>query len=255
MFQSKLKASLVHLGLSILLVLLVMGSILFFLFPQAFIAVTDFKEVASIIISVDLVLGPLLTFVVFNPNKTKKELAFDIASIATVQLAALTYGAYSLFQIHPVYVTFNIDRFTIVVAKDAEPEKAILDTFKVSRFESGKMAFAKMPNDPKKQKEILLSALNGGEDLDQREEYYQPVEENISEIIAKSLDPEMIFSDEKAQHKGKNFLARHKDKLESYAYLPLNSMKKDAIIVIDKKTAKPVATLNIDPWLLSKNNK
>ncbi len=38
--------------------------------------------------------------------------------------SALFYGAYSLFQIHPVYVTFNVDRFTIVTAKDAAPQKS-----------------------------------------------------------------------------------------------------------------------------------
>jgi len=38
------------------------------------------------------------------------------------------------------------------------------------------------------------------------------------------------------------------NQLNNYAYLPLNSLKKDAIIVIDKKIAEPVAILAIDPW-------
>jgi len=137
MFKDKLKASGIHLLLSILLVSLIIGSTLFFLFPSLFIAVTDFKEVASIIISVDLVLGPLLTFVVFNPQKRKKLLYLDFAVIGAIQLSALLYGAYSLFQIHPVYVTFNVDRFTIVTAKDAEPEKAKNPEYKISKFDAG----------------------------------------------------------------------------------------------------------------------
>ncbi len=150
MFKNKLKASLIHFGLSILLVGLSMGSIIFFFFPSLFISVSDFKEVASIIIAVDLILGPLLTFVVFQPKK--KSLKFDLAVIAVIQLSALIYGAYALYQIHPVYITFNIDRFTLISARDAEPEKAQHNEYKVSKLSAGKMAFAKMPEDINKKK-------------------------------------------------------------------------------------------------------
>ena len=132
MFINKLKASIIHLGLSILLVGLVIGSVLFFFFPQMFISVTDFKEVAALIISVDLILGPILTFVVFQPNK--KSLKFDLSVVAAIQLTALVYGAYALYQIHPVFITFNVDRFTIVNARDADPEKALYDEYKVSKL-------------------------------------------------------------------------------------------------------------------------
>ena len=128
MFKTKLKASLIHLGLSILLVGLVIGSILFFFFPQLLIGITDFKEVATLIITIDLILGPLLTFVVFQPKK--KSLTFDLSVIAAIQLTALIYGSYALYQVHPVFVTFNIDRFTLVNARDAQPEKPSMTNIK-----------------------------------------------------------------------------------------------------------------------------
>ena len=145
MFKHKLKALLIHLGLSILLVGLVIGSLLFFFFPQLFIGVSNFKEVATLIISIDLILGPLLTFVVFQPKK--KTLKFDLSVIAAIQISALAYGAYALYEVHPVYVTFNIDRFTIVSAKDAKPEKAQHDEYRISKLNAGKLAFAKMPDE------------------------------------------------------------------------------------------------------------
>jgi len=234
--------------MSLLLVGLIIGSALFFFFPGLFIEVTDFTEVASIIVSVDLVLGPLLTFVVFNPNKKKKLLYLDFAVIAVIQISALLYGAYSLFQIHPLYVAFNVDRFTIVTAKDAEPKKAKLSEFKVSKLDAGKMAFAKMPSDLEKQNELLLTATMGGEDLEQREEYYESVEDNLSSILIKSLDPVLLTADKKVNKK----IQKLGLKIDDYAFLPLNSMKKDAILVINKKTAKPVATIDADPWKFAK---
>ena len=86
----------------------------------------------------------------FQPNK--KSLKFDLSVIAAIQLSALIYGAYALYQVHPVYITFNVDRFTLVSARDAEPEKAKYDEYKVSKFTTGNLAFAKMPDDPRKTK-------------------------------------------------------------------------------------------------------
>ncbi len=242
MFKHKLHASLIHLGLSILLVGLVIGSLLFLFFPPLFISVSDFKEIATLIISIDLVLGPLLTFVVFKPKK--KTLKFDLSVIGAIQLSALAYGAFALYQVHPVYITFNVDRFTIISAKDAEPQKARIDEYKVSKLSAGKLAFAKMPDDIEKRNELLFSAIKGAEDLDQKEEYYEPVKDNISAIIAKGLDPRTLMSDKKAAE----FLKKHNGKIKDYAFLPLNSLKKDALIVIDKETAEPVATIDTDPW-------
>ncbi|WP_299874338.1 TfpX/TfpZ family type IV pilin accessory protein [uncultured Cocleimonas sp.] len=250
MFRNKIKASLIHLGLSILLVGLVIGSILFFFFPQLFIGISDFKEISTILITVDLILGPLLTFVVFQPNK--KSLIFDLSVIATIQIAALVYGGYSLFQVHPVYITFNVDRFTVVSAKDAEPEKAKFDEFNVSKLTSGKLAFAKMPDDIEKQNEVTLTAAMGGGDLDQRVEYYEPYNNHVDQVLSKALDPEIIFAAADSDKKILSFLEKHKDDVDNYVFLPLNSAKKEAIIVLDKISAQPVATIDTDPWELSK---
>jgi hypothetical protein len=248
MFKQKLKASFIHLGLSIILVALLIGSILFFWFPQLFIGVTEFKEVASIIISVDLVLGPLLTFVVFQPQK--KTLTFDLSVIISIQLIALTYGVYALYQIHPVYITFTIDRFTIVNARDAEPKKSKYKEYNISKFSSATLAYAKMPEEREKRNDVTMTAAFGGKDLEQRVEYYKPYKTGINEILLKSLDPTIIFSKNNPTDESKLFLEKFGNTIENYAFLPLNSMSKDAIIVLDKKTADAVAMIDIDPWTL-----
>lgn len=250
MFKSKLKASILHLGLSIILVALVIGSLLFFFFPQLFINITDFKGVASLIITVDLILGPLLTFVVFQPEK--KSLKFDLSVVAAIQLSALIYGAFALYQIHPVFVTFNIDRFTLISAKDAEPEKAKVDEYKVSKLTTAKMAFAKMPENIEARNELAITAGLGGGDLDQRVEYYEPYDDHINKIIAKGLDPKLITSNADSNKKIKKFLDKNQGNIDSFVFLPINSAKKNAIIVLDKVTAQPVATINSDPWELTK---
>ena len=248
MFRHKAKASLIHLALSIALVGLVVASLLFFFFPKIFINVSDFKEIATIIISVDLILGPILTFVVFQPNK--KSLKFDLSVIASVQLAALVYGAYALFQVHPVYITFNVDRFTMVNARDANPEKSKYEEYKVSKLSTAKLAFAKMPNEQSKRIEITLAAAQG-KDLDQWTEYYEPYEKNRDQILSKALNHQLLHNAADSDKEVFNFLEKHRAQLNNYAFFPLNTANKDAIIVLDKKSAQPIATINSDPWKLA----
>ena len=131
MFKTKLKALLIHFLLSAVMVSLIFTAVIYFWFPSLFIGVTDFKDIATILIAVDLVLGPLLTFVVFKPNK--KSLKFDLSVIVSIQILAMSYGLYTIFLTHPVYITFFDNGFNIITAKQASPDKARHNELKVSK--------------------------------------------------------------------------------------------------------------------------
>src|SRR6516162_6518077 len=67
-------------------------------------------HVVGIVVLVDLVIGPTLTLSVANPRKARRVFARDVAIIVTVQLAALVYGAVTLWNGRPLYYTFSVDR-------------------------------------------------------------------------------------------------------------------------------------------------
>ncbi len=69
MFKTKLKASGIHLLLSLIVISLAIGLIIYFWFPSSLVRVSNFKEIALLIVVIDLILGPLLTFIVFKPKK------------------------------------------------------------------------------------------------------------------------------------------------------------------------------------------
>ena len=109
-----------------------------------------------------------------------------------------------------------------------------------------------MPQNIEKRNDLLLTSAMGGADLDQRIDFYEPYEDNIAKIVAKSLHPDLIFKNSDTKIQLKKFISKHHDKLDSFIYLPLNTDTKNAVIVLDKLTATPIATLDIDPWKLSK---
>ncbi|HEY8053276.1 MAG TPA: hypothetical protein VIE42_10795 [Steroidobacteraceae bacterium] len=81
---------------------------------------TGVLHVLLIVGIVDLALGPTLTFVIANPRKPRRELTRDVAIIVTVQVAALIYGAATLWQGRPLYYAFSVNSLSMVQASDIE---------------------------------------------------------------------------------------------------------------------------------------
>lgn len=108
--------------LASLLVMLAAGLLVFALwYPAPYYKVAGGIELFLLIVGVDLVCGPLLTFVLGNPRKPRAELVRDIGLVVLIQLSALGYGLHSLYQARPVYLAWEGDRYRLVTAADIDP--------------------------------------------------------------------------------------------------------------------------------------
>lgn len=87
-------------------------------FPYPFRVLSGGQHLFWIVIGVDVVCGPLLTSVLFNPAKSRRELTLDLSLVALVQLAALLYGLHSVSLARPVIVAFEADRLVAVSAAE-----------------------------------------------------------------------------------------------------------------------------------------
>ncbi len=220
-------------------------------FPHSLSQLNGFHKSAILLISINLVLGPLLILLIYEENK--KHLRLDLLVLGLIQISALAFGMYSIYQKHPVYAVFTIDRFTLVDARTASSEKVRYKDFEISLFAEPLFAFAKMPKDPIKQNEIFMGHMFKGEpDLDGRPEYYEPYANHIKSIISRSLPLDELLTTFKYREKLKLFLNKQDGTFDSYAYLPLQTNNESAIWVLDKSNAKPVGLLDIDPWKLEK---
>ncbi|RYY96275.1 MAG: pilus assembly protein [Comamonadaceae bacterium] len=63
---------------------------------------------------VDVVLGPLVTFAIFDRAKPWRELRRDLAMVVLLQLAGLGYGLWTVHLARPVHMVFEHDRFRVV---------------------------------------------------------------------------------------------------------------------------------------------
>jgi len=168
---------------------------------------TNVGHVAAIVGSVDLTLGPLVTLIIANPGKPRRELARDIAMIASVQIAALIYGAGALWHGRPLYYTFSKDRLQIVQASDLDPNEIDLGrkqnpTLAPHWYSLPRWVWAPLPQDPEERSRIVSEAVMGsGTDVIQMPRYFKPWEQGEPELLAqlKAVDHLDIFSKKEKQ--------------------------------------------------------
>ncbi len=70
---------------------------------------------------VDIVLGPLLVFLVYD--RRKKSLRRDLVVIICIQLAVIVYGIHASVLAWPVLMAFVVDRFELVTAAEIDTQE------------------------------------------------------------------------------------------------------------------------------------
>ncbi len=71
-----------------------------------------------IIIGIDAVCGPFLTWLLFNRSKSRLALAVDLVLVVAIQSAALAYGMHVLSLSRPLALVYEVDRFRMVSFSD-----------------------------------------------------------------------------------------------------------------------------------------
>ena len=121
-WADRIRASGIHLGLSLLIAALAGGLVFGLWYPYPFREISGGRELFLILVAVDVVLGPLITLAIFNRAKPWSELRRDLAIVVMLQLGALGYGMWTVFAARPVHLVFEIYRFNVAHAIDVQPE-------------------------------------------------------------------------------------------------------------------------------------
>lgn len=111
------KAFAIHLTLSLLIFSSLVFVMLMWWFPGELFFLDGGWQGLKIVALIDLVLGPLLTLVLYKPGKPS--LVFDMSCVAAIQIAALAYGFYATYHQRTVAVVFADRNFTTLSADAA----------------------------------------------------------------------------------------------------------------------------------------
>lgn len=109
-----------HLSISALIALCCAALVFLVWYPPPYSRLAGGRDLFLLVVSVDVVMGPMLSLVIYNPAKPRRELWRDIGIVVALQLAALGYGLHSVAQARPVWLAFEGDRFRVVAVPDID---------------------------------------------------------------------------------------------------------------------------------------
>jgi hypothetical protein len=121
-WKDRLRASGIHLGICLLIAALA-GMLVFVLwYPYPYREISGGRELFLLVVSVDVVLGPLITLAIFNRKKAWPVLRRDLVVVGLLQLAGLGYGLWTVYVARPVHLVFEYNRFRVVHAIEVPPQ-------------------------------------------------------------------------------------------------------------------------------------
>jgi hypothetical protein len=237
------RASGAHLLISAGIAAAVLALMLMVWYPPPLFQAAGGNDLALILIGVDVVIGPLLTLIVFKPGKWG--LKFDLVAIAVFQLAALLYGAHIIFLARPAFIVFVKDRFEV----ELRPERlaaARYEQFRTAPWTGPMLVGGAWPNDRAEQ-QMLLDANLAGEDLQHFPKYYVPYADSRREVLAKADPIARVREIEPAAGKIiDEWLAKSGVREQDVRHLRLRARHGWVAVLIDRRSAQPVKMLLVE---------
>ena len=185
--HSKFRAFFFHLLVTLVVAGLAAYWVFTVWFPQPFAEMMGGRELFLLVLICDIILGPLISFIIYNRNKKPLTLFLDYSIVAAIQIGALGYGAATVADLRPAFLVFTVDQYVVVSAGELTArdfEHAQNDDWNGSPWLGHKVVFVKKIDDPDAQFELAMSALSGGRDLQHVVENYRPISAHVEEVVA-----------------------------------------------------------------------
>jgi hypothetical protein len=181
---TRLKASFIHLVISGVIGSLAAMVVFGVWFPWPYRLMSGGQTLFIIIVSVDLILGPALTLVVYSPAKARIVLKRDLVVIGLLQLAALMYGVHAVFISRPVATVFEERRFRVVADIDVLHSELPLAMpgLQALSWTGPKLLGTRKPNNLTEESKTLDFALKGF-DIGTRPSFWQPYANSAQDAL------------------------------------------------------------------------
>jgi hypothetical protein len=185
--RPRAKAAGIHLLISVAVAGLAAVLVFFLWYPGDFRFMAGGRDLFLLVTVVDVVIGPVLTFAVFDRAKGARHLARDLAVIGALQIAALVYGLHTVYIARPVAVVFEVERFRLVTANDVlveELPKAPPGLRELS-LTGPKVIGARRPEPGAERNDAMFMGVSGV-DVGQRPLFWQPYEKTQARALQRA---------------------------------------------------------------------
>lgn len=253
-WREKVLATAVHFLVTLAFAACTAALIFLVWFPAPFATMLGGTGLFMLVVGCDLALGPLISLVIYNSRKSRRELITDYAIIGVVQIAALVYGVFILAGTRPVYVVFSLDRLEITTARDiSDKELAAARDPSYARLPLTGPRFVGIRVSPADHNDALTESLNGNEEH-MRPRFFVPYDALLPNIRQRAKPIEEL---EKRLPGSKPLLDAAMRDVSSrnpelppalVRWLPVHHRKGFWTALINLEDGKPVAYVDFDPY-------
>jgi hypothetical protein len=242
----------IHLLVSVCVAAMAAGVVFLIWYPSPFGAIAGGLGLFTLLVSIDVILGPTLTAVVASPGKPLGELRRDLAVIVVIQIAAFAYGIWSIAFARPVYISYEIDRFRVVSAADVD-RTALAEAPTALRslpWLGPKLIAAVKPTDPNEQLRSIDLGL-AGFDLSMVPKYWREYSTTDRAAAWKAARPiDSLLAKYPQQAATARDIASHAGQdVKALRFLPLLSRRASWSAVVAAPDARIVGYLPVDGFI------
>lgn len=207
-------------------------------YPYPYDQLAGGRELLLLVVAVDLVCGPLLTMVLFNPYKSRPELFLDLGIVVLLQFLALAYGLSTVLAARPLFLVQEVDRLKVIAGPelDRAAVAALPPDLKPSWWSGPVTVTIRAPKDERERQTVLLESVEGGRDYAERPDFYLPYDAAAALKSLKRAKPLSVFLQKQpSQQAAAQTLANEKNvALSELWYLPIMA-RQDWVAVLNKQ--------------------
>ena len=216
----RFKAAGIHLGLSAIVFVVALYLILVQWYPGFHFLVDGGWRGVKIMAGVDLVLGPTLTLIIFNPFKARRLILIDLACIALVQLGALVWGFYAVHSQRPVVVSYYEGAFLSVTAQPLAIEEKPADFAEQFSDRRPPWVYVRPPQDDQEQARAALQEMHGKVALHEDPFFFERLDQHWAEVAQHAVTVEARSKKRVFAAALPAFLERHGGQAADYRFFP-----------------------------------
>lgn len=250
--MTRFRAFGIHLAISVAIFVLVLGLLVLVWYPWPLFGLEGGWQGIRLVALVDIVIGPVLTLILFkvgNPG-----LKLDMGLVVMLQVGALAYGMWNLYDARPVLLVHADDHFRPV-------SRALLTEWDangrvLAQWEgiTPQTVRVELPDDPGAFADLYLDARRRPGGLHGLAERYQPLHAAWQKALHDAVRIEPYVGRVASwQERLDDFLRAEQRGLEELAFFPYTGRRERVFLVFDRGSREIVGVLDIpyDPALAS----
>lgn len=248
MFNTRIRATLIHLTISLVVFVPVAWVILFKWFPSFFFTIDGGREGLQILVGVQLVLGPVLTLVLFKPGKPG--LKFDLAVVGILQAGCLGAGLYIIHSERPLFFVYYEEQFHTVNADTFTEYGLLVPAYRDYARKSPAWVYVALPDNPIEEADIRRILYQDDVPLWVYSPLYRPLTGHVDDIIARGTS-ERVIRQKDSRGELDRWLTQKSGAFSDYAFFPVHSRYQNVYLGIRKSDQAFVDILDVAPFHLT----